>query len=100
MSDWKESATRRRDARQTKAPDIRAPSASKKNTKKWCRGKVGAEHKPVCVSYNEWENRRTWAKWSKDWKVLICSECGKQLDYWWPNTIISEKKPCPDWARE
>jgi len=53
MKDWNESGIRRRDARQTILPDIRPPGRSAKDTRKWCRGKVGVEHKPVCVAYGE-----------------------------------------------
>lgn len=40
---WKASGVLRRDARQTKdEPNIKHPG--KKNTKRWCKGKVGREH--------------------------------------------------------
>jgi len=94
---WRGRAIARRDQRQTKVPDIRPPSGSKKNTKKWCRGKPGVEHKPVCVDYATHKN----ANWPRDgWKLLICSECKKELDHYWP-PIFSWEKPRdpPEWAR-
>jgi hypothetical protein len=74
MGEWQESSNRRRNARQTVLPVIRPPAASGKNTKKWCRGKVGREHKPQCINHNS----------IKGWKILACTECGKHLDFWWP----------------
>jgi hypothetical protein len=96
MSDWRERSNKRRDERQTKVPVIRAPSASKKDTKKWCRGKAGVEHKPVCMTHDEWENRSQSSAWSKDWRVLVCEDCGKQLDYWWPVPFMKGAAP-PAW---
>lgn len=103
MSDWKERSINRRDTRQTKVPDIRPPSGSKKNTKRWCRGKFGVEHRPICVSYSEFKNIPA-TDWSKDWKLLICSECKKTLDYWWPMESLRLGIPRydatpPDWVK-
>lgn len=98
MSAWKERAIARRDERQTKVQSVRPPAPSKKNTKKWCRGKVGREHKPVCVPYDEWENRPEGSEFAKDWKLLVCSECEKQLDYWWPTRLFKDSRPQPDWT--
>ena len=95
MSEWRERANKRRDERQTKAPAIRPPSGSKKNTKKWCRGKVSVEHKPVCVAYNDLKNVHFSVP---DWKVLVCSECKKELDHWWPCTWFKEKRDPPAWV--
>lgn len=99
MSEWRERANRRRDQRQTKLPAIRAPSASKKDTKKWCRGKVGVEHKPVCVAYDD--HKRSSLRVS-EWKILLCSTCKKELDYWWPSPFDwPGKKPQtpPEWVQ-
>lgn len=103
MSDWKERSIKRRDERQTKVPNIRPPSGSSKNTKKWCRGKVGVPHKPKCVSYHEWENRGEPQGWSKDWKVLVCEACGKELDTWWPYPTewkFTRSRSKPDWVTD
>lgn len=97
MSEWRERANRRRDERQTKVPKIRPPSGSKKDTKKWCRGKAGVSHKPVCVDYAT-HKRTNWPR--NDWKLLICSECQKELDSWWPPIFSWETatEP-PDWVK-
>jgi hypothetical protein len=97
-SEYRESAIRRRDERQTKVPIIRRPSGSKKDTRKWCRGRIGVEHKPQCVSHDEWENRQDGSDWSKDWRVLVCEECGKQLDYWFPVPWWRDEKSPPNWV--
>lgn len=96
MGDWKERSVKRRDDRQAKAPEIRAPGRSNKDTKRWCRGKVGREHKPECVDYNKWKNQAS--NFATGWKVLLCSECGKELDYYWPAPWGKTKSIPPDWA--
>lgn len=62
----------RLDARATKSEDTPAKAKSKKDTKKWCKGKEGVEHKLVC------EQSKTYAKL----KELICTTCGKKLDWY------------------
>jgi hypothetical protein len=90
MSEWRERANRRRDERHTAIPDD-APRSKpgNKNTKKWCKGKVGREHKPICIDHNS----------IKDWKILACTECGKHLDYYWPCRWWGEPHPAPAWVR-
>lgn len=95
MSDYRESANQRRDARQTRSPVIRAPSVHRKDTKRWCRGKAGIEHKPVCVAYNDLKNVSFHAP---GWKVLICTACGKQLKHWWPSPFRPTMENAPDWV--
>ncbi len=46
----------RRDEQQTKASAIRSPNSSKKNTKKRCRDKMGIEHRPFYVAYDDLKN--------------------------------------------
>ena len=96
MSEWKEGAVKRRDIRRTAVPNIRPPGGGKRNTKKWCRGVVGREHKPVCVNYSDLKGSPTIYK---GWKVLACDKCGKHLDYWWPYTSIFDPRQPPDWAK-
>lgn len=97
MSYGRESANRRRDARQAKVPDVRAPSVTRRDTKKWCRGKIGVEHKPVCVAYNDLKNSSVHAP---DWKILICTACGKQLAHWWPSPFRPTTEQAPDWVKK
>lgn len=96
MSEWRERANKRRDERQTKVPVVRPPSASKRDTKKWCRGKVGIAHKPVCVDYNDLKR----SNYYTGWKVLVCEACQKQLDHYWPSPFCppAERPAPPAWA--
>lgn len=95
MSEWRERANKRRDERQTKVPVIRPQSASGKNTKRWCRGKTGREHNPVCVDYNELKK----ADHYTGWKVLVCETCNKHLDHYWPSPFRTPSPPPPAWVR-
>lgn len=97
MSDWRERANKRRDERQTKVPNIRAPNGSRKDTKRWCRGVVGREHKPVCVSYNELKHSD--ASYPKEWRVLVCETCRREMDYYWPSPFHLEPVQKPDWVK-
>lgn len=47
---------------------------SKKNTKRWCKGRVGIPHTP------RWERRNKWAESLSS--VFVCQQCRKELDYW------------------
>jgi hypothetical protein len=103
---WKEESSDRRDERNTKVPDEpQRPIAGRKNKKKWCRGKVGVEHKSKCMSYAEAKNISVvkfnykgnivdGLSYYDAWKVLVCSVCGKELDYYhnW-----NDEQPKPDW---
>lgn len=96
---WKGRAAQRRDARATKAPDASAPHRSSKNTKKWCRGKVGVAHKLKCADYDTLKQSvyRVTSSMSSKWKVLYCTECGKELDHWYPFGNRTDNPP-PDWV--
>src|SRR5271165_5583339 len=82
MSDWKESANKRKDKRHTKDSDEHKTTtqSNKRNTKKWCKGKVGVEHKLECRNYNEVKN--TDRPYLDSWRVLMCSVCGKEMGLW------------------
>lgn len=77
MSEWKESAAKRRDARQVRGPDDARPQAAKKDKKRWCGGHVGREHEPVCMPLGKGD-------YCKDWRVLACKNCGKRLAAYMP----------------
>lgn len=89
VSDYRLRGIKRRDARHTKA-EVRPQGGSKKDTKKWCRGVVGREHKLECKDHHT----------LKGWKNLECTACGKVLDYWtgdrWARFWNSPK---PDWVK-
>lgn len=83
----KQDAANRRDFRNAKTPESDKLASAKKNTKKWCKGKVGVKHDPVCTPWNT-------TILVSDARILACSKCGKHLDYYlpWP-----KQKPKPSW---
>lgn len=97
MSDWQDRANKRRDERHTKEPDaqVAKPKASKKDTKRWCKGKEGREHKTEVRSYKDAKG----VKWAHDgWFILICTACGKELDRYWPLGLQWANEP-PEWLK-
>lgn len=103
MSDWKIDASKRRDARNARSPGETpkpATANAKKNTRKWCRGKVGIEHQPKCVDHIQ---TKGWSiLQSSGAKLLVCTACGKELDRYWPIgpwESYAANHPPPDWAR-
>jgi hypothetical protein len=98
-SDWMKRSIRRRDERNTKGEIKPKPRVgNKKDTKKWCRGVKGRSHQPKCIDYKDIKN----AQWAPaNWKVYICQECSKVLDYYWPSEpfIRKPEKP-PAWVTE
>lgn len=61
--------------------EVRPPSGSSKNTKKWCRGVVGREHNGVWMPYTEHKHfQGLHLKALKSWRVLVCTVCGKELE--------------------
>jgi len=106
MSDYKKSSTDRRDTRNAKdGPEAPKPRASKKNTRKWCKGKVGVEHTPVCRDYREVKHSgdltfgERQVSLYQGWKILMCSECGKELDYYYPMGLNGKVRREPPWVR-
>lgn len=68
----------------------------KKDTKRWCGGHVGREHTPKCMTYFESKGEtRPYMKFSKRWRLLVCTTCGKELDHWYP---IGKHKEKPSWV--
>lgn len=99
MSDWKEGALKRRDARHTKVSDEPTKSvkvAKKKDTKKWCRGKEGVEHKLECVPYSA--TKKTTQKFYESWRLLICKTCGKEMDTYFPSLGKFIRRQKPAWV--
>ena len=57
---------------------------SKKNTRKWCKGKEGKEHKTV------WEKNEKYS-WSQSlWLIYHCKECGKWLDSYYEGKFLGD----------
>jgi hypothetical protein len=87
----------RKAARQTLVDD--APKTrsvpNKRNTKLWCKGKVGVEHKPVVGT---WRAAKNWSGPNIFHGGLIqyCSECGKEIAQFLP--MRGSARPTPEWA--
>lgn len=95
MVDWKDSARKRREVRQAKPLDAPIPFRSVKDTKKWCKGKVGREHKPTCFV----DNKSYYTVVKKQPRILACSACGVTLGYWEPWPLMKKwKTPKPAWV--
>lgn len=92
MSSWQEKSNRRKEFRQAKEEQRERPDISKKDTKKWCGGKVGREHKLKCFLYFDELSVDKNSQLNR-WRALICIECGKRLDSW-----LGNNKFKPDWV--
>lgn len=96
---YKTDSAKRRDFRSAKDTDDKK-LRSKKNKKKFCRGKVGVEHSPVCTIYRDGLKTTDMAF---NWRVLICSKCGKHLEFYFPfdNILvnkINKQETKPGWV--
>lgn len=60
--------------------DDTRPHRSRKNTRKWCRGKVGTEHVFKRLPWSERPNGLSLPLGLMDewWAVDLCQSCGKQ----------------------
>lgn len=77
------------------------PHRSKKDRKKWCKGKPGIEHVLKCMHYVG-----AYHESHPIWRELVCVKCGKRLDFYFPlsalvrvedrGCVYNEKKP--DWV--
>jgi len=86
------------------APTKKTPS--KKDTRKWCRGKEGVEH-VVALETNSWTNPNThetvrcrWTPWGKRphytcWCRKRCTTCGKVME-----DYLRDKTQCPYWVEQ
>jgi hypothetical protein len=74
---WHASGLIVRDARHDGSSPEVAPHRSKKDCKRWCRGKVGREHD------GEWRPYKEDAGYATNWRILVCKRCNKHLDTCW-----------------
>lgn len=95
----------RRDMVRHAQPEIAPAPRSKKNTKRWCRGKVGAEHQPaVRLQRSGWAQRNPcrWHVWYRGGRdnprahyscrhEIACADCGKITQHW------LRRSECPDY---
>ena len=54
-----------------------ARRGNSKDTRKWCKGRVGIEHDPRWVDFHEAKTGRT--DFRSKWELQICANCGKHL---------------------
>ena len=118
MSDdpWQESARKHKKFVQGGADGSAKPIGNKrKNRKKWCRGKVGVAHQPVCRRYNDAKQKFKAAHSEFEanlyvhfdtWRILVCSVCGKELDWYYPfriqclNGVLEREQKKPEWITD
>jgi hypothetical protein len=79
---------------------------SKKDTKQWCRGKPGVKHQLQCMAYRDLSYGAL-DTITANWRILVCTECGKQLDHYYPmrytdreGNLIRPVDPAPAWVNE
>jgi hypothetical protein len=96
MSDWKENSNKRKDERNTKNPEVpQKAKASKKDTKKWCAGKMGREH---TLEVKSFKDSKGWRTHFSNWWLLYCSKCGKEVDTYTPSWLTN--KGAPKWLTD
>jgi hypothetical protein len=81
------------------------PQRKKKDTRKWCKGVVGREHKPEIVFDTRFRSPCGWApKWAwqlpgKKWwmchHIEKCTVCGKHMRQLWE----VKADECPDYQK-
>ena len=65
---------------------------------KWCRGKEGVLHQPVCMTYEQAKGLPRFARQAVD-RFLVCKACGKVLAHYWAS-FDSSRKEKPDWVTD
>lgn len=100
---WNARGVIRRDAKHTKTSDAHRPVAAKKDTKKWCGGKVGREHQTVARRYTDMKHihRPELPTLYQGWWTLVCTACGKELENYWPLKNVEglvTNSPPPAWV--
>lgn len=68
-------------------PEDPRKAPSKKDTKHWCKGKIGREHKLAWIDHpgfmlTEWQRDHN----IEPLKLKRCSTCGKHFDVCWNST--------------
>ncbi len=75
-----------------------APLASSKDTKTWCRGKVGRAHKLIVRDRHSLGKDYRGA-WGKDWLVRYCTVCGREVAWYFPVYVMGIKPQIvPQWV--
>ncbi len=100
QTNYHASSVRRRTLRQSLPSDgPPRPVRGKKDRRRWCGGHVGREHKPKCVAYAEVKHPAYASVGiSRDWKLLVCETCGKELDFYMPWRSPERREAPPEWV--
>lgn len=82
---WTAGGVINRDTRHDKSavPEQPKHKPKRKDTKKWCRGRVGKEHKLEWKTYEEVKHSSWCAKGDSNWFILMCTVCNKQIEHCW-----------------
>ena len=56
---------------------------SRKNTRKWCKGKESIEHQPV------WEKNTKYTLTDSTWLVYRCQTCNKEIDFYYEGKFLN-----------
>jgi hypothetical protein len=73
---------------------------NRRNTKRWCHGKVGVEHKLVVKPYAEVKGELGFRDIFKGWLIQYCVECGKNTATYHPSAVTGPVTPIPAWVAE
>jgi hypothetical protein len=87
---WKARGAAVRDARHTHDGPEGAQGSRGKDTRRWCKGKVGREHRLTVTIMSRYG---LWAE-----LVRHCSACGKDFGTFWRSSFASMRRNPPDWA--
>jgi hypothetical protein len=67
----------------------------KASRKRWCRGKEGVEHQPVCMTYEQAKGPSRYPSQAAE-RFRVCKVCGKELAHFWG--LALQKGHEPDWV--
>jgi hypothetical protein len=56
---------------------------SRKNTRKWCKGKEGVEHQPI------WEKNEKFSWTESTWLVYRCQRCAKEIETYYEGKFLN-----------
>lgn len=101
FSSWREGSAARRDTRQAPAP-LTANTRSvpnKRDTKRWCKGKVGVEHKLVVKTRRELGKEHYRSPDKMPSLCRYCEACGREFDWYHPWFKADRQNP-PQWVVE
>lgn len=108
---YRASGIRVRDARHVhNGPEVPRPQHARKggkDKKRWCGGKVGREHQKKCVDYGTTKRpcgsgmtTRPGYEPYAGCKILICTECGKELATYYASLGRVFRREKPAWVTD